>query len=92
MRTALERDARDVPEDGKQLFIAGEPVFRWEMPDELVDLVERRLAPFHPERELRFGHELQVHHNRSPAESAQYPFADVSQLRNRPKRNLHIQR
>jgi hypothetical protein len=92
LRHALERDTPDVPEEGKQRFIeeqAGQPAFRWDIPEDLVDLIERRLAPFHPERELRVGRDLLVDDFRSPAESAQYPFADVSQLREWPERILN---
>ena len=88
---AMERDTPDVPVEG-QRFIeeqSREPVFRRDIPDALMDIIERRLAPFHSQRELRTPGNLVVDDRRPPAESAQYPYADVTQLRNWPQRILN---
>jgi len=89
LEQAMERDAPDVSEAGKQRFIEEQseaPIFRFDMPNDLVDVIKRRLAPFHRNRELRLSHDLCVDSRRPPGESAQYPFADVTQLKSWPQR------
>jgi hypothetical protein len=78
---AMDRGIPDAaPKDRANLLerMLDDVVWEWKPDDGFLDLVERRLAPFHHERSVR--HQLGFLVDERGARVAGFPFADVTQL------------
>jgi hypothetical protein len=80
---------RDIPEAGSEDRAAliermlDDVAFAWAPPDGFLELLERRLAPFHRERPASYLLPSRIAEARAPGGS--HPFADVTQIRGWPE-------